>query len=167
MVVRACAPRAVTYGHKSCERRFYPTAANEPFGAFNRNYAEVKLATTIDVPGPASGFLATGFGVAEGFGTPDWRALAGIRVDTSKKATKAEDEPLPLMPDDDKPHTLSVLTSQFLATCLVTHCSIAPLDDIEFHETVVASLLGLVVSFRMIRLPDPVSSGAAEGLALG
>ncbi len=31
----------------------------------------------------------------------------------------------------------------------------------------VASLLGLLTSFRMGRLPDPVSSGAAEGLALG
>ena len=30
-----------------------------------------------------------------------------------------------------------------------------------------ASLLGLVNSFRMMRLPDPVSSGAAEGFALG
>ena len=32
---------------------------------------------------------------------------------------------------------------------------------------ILASLLGLAVSFRMLRLPDPVSSGAAEGLALG
>jgi hypothetical protein len=31
---------------------------------------------------------------------------------------------------------------------------------------ILASLLGLFVSFRMVRLPDPVSSGAAEGLAL-
>jgi hypothetical protein len=31
---------------------------------------------------------------------------------------------------------------------------------------ILASLLGLVVSFRMMRLPDPVSSGA-EGLVLG
>ena len=30
-----------------------------------------------------------------------------------------------------------------------------------------ASLLGLLTSFRMMRLPDPVSSGAVEGLALG
>ena len=30
-----------------------------------------------------------------------------------------------------------------------------------------ASLLGLVTSFRMMRQPDPVSSGAAEGMALG
>ena len=32
---------------------------------------------------------------------------------------------------------------------------------------ILASLLGLVVSFRMMRLPDPVSSGAAEAFALG
>ncbi len=32
---------------------------------------------------------------------------------------------------------------------------------------ILASLLGLVISFRMMRLPDPVSSGAAEGFALG
>ncbi|HTL85205.1 MAG TPA: MFS transporter [Acidimicrobiia bacterium] len=30
-----------------------------------------------------------------------------------------------------------------------------------------SALLGLGVSFRMIRLPDPVSSGAGEGIALG
>jgi hypothetical protein len=32
---------------------------------------------------------------------------------------------------------------------------------------ILASLLGLFISFRMMRQPDPVSSGAAEGLALG
>ena len=30
-----------------------------------------------------------------------------------------------------------------------------------------AALLGLVTSFRMMRLPDPKASGAAEGIALG
>jgi hypothetical protein len=30
-----------------------------------------------------------------------------------------------------------------------------------------AALLGLVEGFRMMRLPDPVSSGSAEGMALG
>ena len=30
-----------------------------------------------------------------------------------------------------------------------------------------AGVLGLFVSFRMLRLPDPVSSNSAEGLALG
>ena len=32
---------------------------------------------------------------------------------------------------------------------------------------ILAGLLGLLTSLRMIRLPDPVSSGAAEGMALG
>ena len=32
---------------------------------------------------------------------------------------------------------------------------------------IIASLLGLLTSFRMMRQPDPVSSGAAEGMALG
>ena len=31
----------------------------------------------------------------------------------------------------------------------------------------VAALLGLAISFRMMRLPDPVSSSAADGMALG
>jgi uncharacterized repeat protein (TIGR01451 family)/MYXO-CTERM domain-containing protein len=73
------------------------TAANDAFGAFNRNYAEVKLGTTIDIPGPASGFVAGGFGVAEGYGTPDWRALAGVRVDTNKQEEPAP----PPIPDTD------------------------------------------------------------------
>lgn len=30
-----------------------------------------------------------------------------------------------------------------------------------------AALLGLVEGFRMMRLPDPVSSGSADGMALG
>jgi hypothetical protein len=30
-----------------------------------------------------------------------------------------------------------------------------------------SALLGLGVSFRMIHLPDPVSSGAGEGMVLG
>ena len=32
---------------------------------------------------------------------------------------------------------------------------------------ILAGLLGLFISFRMMRQPDPVSSGAAEGIALG
>ena len=32
---------------------------------------------------------------------------------------------------------------------------------------ILAGLLGLFTSFRMMRQPDPVSSGSAEGLALG
>jgi hypothetical protein len=32
---------------------------------------------------------------------------------------------------------------------------------------ILAALLGLLNSFRMMRLPDPSPSGAAEGMALG
>ena len=32
---------------------------------------------------------------------------------------------------------------------------------------VLAALLGFANSFRMVRLPDPVSSGAAEGMLAG
>ena len=32
---------------------------------------------------------------------------------------------------------------------------------------ILAGLVGLLISFRMMRLPDPVSSGSAEGIALG
>jgi len=32
---------------------------------------------------------------------------------------------------------------------------------------ILAGLLGLFTSFRMIRLPDPTPSGSAEGMVLG
>ena len=32
---------------------------------------------------------------------------------------------------------------------------------------ILAGLLGFLASLKVVRLPDPVSSGAAEGLALG
>ncbi len=64
------------------------TAADDMFGEFNRNYAEVKGGLTIDVPGPLVGFVATGAGVAEGWGTPDWRALAGVRTAPERASEK-------------------------------------------------------------------------------
>ena len=59
----------------------FATAANDAFGSFNRNYAEVKGGLSYNLEGPLLLFAAMGAGVAEGFGTPDWRMLAGIRVD--------------------------------------------------------------------------------------
>ena len=73
------------------------TAANDAFGSFNRNYAEVKLGAAYNVPGPLLIFAAAGFGVAEGYGTPDWRMLAGVRVDR----TPNEAPPPPPVPDTD------------------------------------------------------------------
>jgi MYXO-CTERM domain-containing protein len=55
------------------------TAAEDIFGTFNRNYAELKGGAVYDVPGPLVVLAAAGMGVAEGFGTPDWRLVAGVR----------------------------------------------------------------------------------------
>ena len=57
----------------------FATGADDLFGAFNRNHAEVRGGVTYDVPGPVIVFAASGIGVAEGFGTPDWRAILGLR----------------------------------------------------------------------------------------
>nr|MBA3454314.1 DUF4215 domain-containing protein [Deltaproteobacteria bacterium] len=59
----------------------FATAAEDAFSAFNSNYAEIKGGASYNVPGPLLIFAAAGAGVAEGYGTPDWRMLAGIRVD--------------------------------------------------------------------------------------
>ncbi len=60
------------------------TGANDPFADLNRNYAEIKAGATYRVAGPVSTFAATGVGIAQGWGTPDWRMLAGVRVDHSQ-----------------------------------------------------------------------------------
>ena len=74
----------------------FATAAGDAFGEFNRNYAEIKPGASLDIDGPLIAFVASGFGVAEGFGTPDWRFLAGVRVDR-------EDKPAPpAIADTDK-----------------------------------------------------------------
>ncbi|HTL33147.1 MAG TPA: OmpA family protein, partial [Kofleriaceae bacterium] len=72
------------------------TAAADPFGAFNRNYAELKAGGSYNVSGPVNIFAALGAGIAEGYGTPDWRALAGVRVDR-----KNEEKPPVVIPDTD------------------------------------------------------------------
>jgi uncharacterized protein (TIGR03382 family) len=57
------------------------TAADDLAGAFNRNFAEVRGGVGYDVARAVRLFGAGGVGVAEGFGTPDWRALIGVRLD--------------------------------------------------------------------------------------
>jgi uncharacterized repeat protein (TIGR01451 family)/MYXO-CTERM domain-containing protein len=96
------------------------TAATDPFGSFNRNYAEIKPGATIDFPGPVSAFVAGGFGVAEGFGTPDWRVLAGLRLDREL----AEAKP-PASPDTDKDGLVDT----------VDKCVTEPEDKDGFEDT--------------------------------
>lgn len=45
--------------------------------------------------------------------------------------------------------------------------SIAPLSLSMFGMAILAGLVGLLNSFRMMRLPDPMPSGSVEGMALG
>jgi uncharacterized repeat protein (TIGR01451 family)/MYXO-CTERM domain-containing protein len=76
----------------------FATAANNMFGAFNRNYAELKVGGSYDFTGPLLGFAAMGAGLSEGYGTPDWRLLVGVRVDREKPEEKAAPLPPPPPP---------------------------------------------------------------------
>ena len=61
------------------------TGADDVGGAFNRNFAEVRAGLGYDVSHSVRVFAATGLGIAEGFGTPDWRALFGVRLDPRQR----------------------------------------------------------------------------------
>ena len=65
------------------------TGANDVLGAFNRNYAEVKFGAAYAVTKPVLLILGTGIGVAEGYGTPDWRVFGGLRFGTTRAVDKA------------------------------------------------------------------------------
>nr|HPH70469.1 transporter [Kofleriaceae bacterium] len=56
------------------------TAANDPFGSFGRNYSEVLLGPSYTMASKWVLFAAAGAGLQSGYGSPDWRALAGVRV---------------------------------------------------------------------------------------
>ena len=61
------------------------TAADDVLGAFNRNAAEVRAGAGYDVTRVVRLFGAGGLGVAEGFATPDWRVLAGVRLHSAEQ----------------------------------------------------------------------------------
>ena len=78
--------------HERVELDATISAATPPvdlFGAFNRNFSELRGGVTVDV-GPLDVFAALGAGTSEGFGTPDWRALAGVRVATNIAGKKVD-----------------------------------------------------------------------------
>lgn len=56
------------------------TAANDPFAAFGRNYSEVLAGPTYTLDRKYVLFAAAGAGLTSGYGSPDWRALAGVRI---------------------------------------------------------------------------------------
>jgi large repetitive protein len=65
------------------------TAARAPFENFNENHLETLLGATYDVSRETQLFGGGGVGLRQGFGTPDWRGLLGLRVGFSGKAAPA------------------------------------------------------------------------------
>ncbi len=76
------------------------TLAKDPTGPYNSNYSEAKLGVSYDLGPHAQVFAAGGVGTSEGFGTPDWRALAGVWLGTERDQAKAALVPTPA-PDRD------------------------------------------------------------------
>ncbi|MFN0253002.1 MAG: OmpA family protein, partial [Kofleriaceae bacterium] len=76
------------------------TGADDIFGAFNRNAAEVRAGIGYDVIRTLRLFGAGGIGIAEGFATPDWRALAGVRLHSPEEERR---RPLPKPVEDLDP----------------------------------------------------------------
>ena len=56
------------------------TAARAPFENFNENHLEALAGATYMVTPETQLFGGAGVGLRQGFGTPDWRALAGLRI---------------------------------------------------------------------------------------
>ncbi len=55
-------------------------AAAHPFETFNQDALEALAGANLRIGRTAILFAATGRGLREGYGTPDWRALAGLRL---------------------------------------------------------------------------------------
>jgi large repetitive protein len=67
------------------------TALAAPFANFNQDALELLGQASYDFPGPLLGFVGTGFGLNEGFGIPDYRVFAGIRVQPQAKTDRDQD----------------------------------------------------------------------------
>src|SRR5262249_36176061 len=87
------------------------TKLTDPFGTSNINALELLGAVVGEVGGETSMFAAAGFGVSPGFGTPDWRALAGVRFSPRCAEPIAPPAPPPVVvapPPPAPPETLPV-----------------------------------------------------------
>ncbi|MCX5744191.1 MAG: OmpA family protein, partial [Proteobacteria bacterium] len=77
------------------ETNSWATAAAHPFGNFNSNHFESLVAGSVRVTPAAVVFGGMGLGWQNGFGTPDWRLLAGLRFGS---ADPSHDKRLPPPP---------------------------------------------------------------------
>ena len=86
------------------------TSAAAPFSNANQNALELLGSAAYTLADRVTPFMAVGAGLGNGFGTPDWRALAGIRVsgqlpppvvDTDQDGVADVDDACPNDPEDN------------------------------------------------------------------
>nr|MBA2541701.1 OmpA family protein [Deltaproteobacteria bacterium] len=68
-------------------------AAASPFQTLNQDHLEALAGLSVRVTPTAILFAAGGVGLNEGFGTPDWRTLVGLRISTADKPVAIAHEP--------------------------------------------------------------------------
>ncbi len=62
------------------------TGASAPFGESNQNHLELMAGARYGFASRLIGMLVVGTGLNQGFGTPDWRVIAGMRMSHHTKA---------------------------------------------------------------------------------
>ena len=77
------------------------TAARAPFQNFNENHLEGLIGASYDLGHDAQVFGGAGMGLRKGFGTPDWRGLAGLRFGFGEAAVAPTAPPRELDRDGD------------------------------------------------------------------
>ncbi len=65
------------------------TEADRLWRRFNRNHLELLAGASYAIDASVTAFIAGGLGADEGYGTPDWRALAGVRWQRKPAAARA------------------------------------------------------------------------------
>ncbi|MEM1028761.1 MAG: OmpA family protein [Myxococcota bacterium] len=66
-------------------------AAERPFERANQTPLEVRVGPDVEVSENINFFALAGFGLLRGFGTPDWRLLAGVRFGDRKRPSDDRD----------------------------------------------------------------------------
>lgn len=79
------------------------TAARAPFQNFNEDHLETLAGATYDFKGGAQVFAGAGAGLRKGYGTPDWRALVGVRMGFDRSHARALPPPTPPPPAPVEP----------------------------------------------------------------
>ncbi len=98
------------------------TAAAHPFQNFNANHLEALVGANMRVSSAALVFAGGGVGLRDGFGTPDWRLLLGLRVGS-------EDRPLARAPATDPDRDGDGIVDR------LDHCPAEPEDRDGFMDS--------------------------------